>query len=395
MGTLFRRQGRGNTWYAQYVDHTGQRTTPKSTGTSDKATAKRVLAKWEGDAALRREGVIDAAAERLANQASRPIREHLKDFRASLTSAGKTRQHISHTSDIIEAVKDKYGWETLADITVEQVEAFGAGLRSENAAARTIQRKLAALKQFTKWCHTTGRLPSNPLISVKTPSPKTDRRLERRALLPSEWPFLQTTTEKGATHACGITGPQRAILYEFAIQTGLRAGEIRALTPGKLHLDKAPYFALVPAGMSKNRKQARQYITAKLRDKLLTHLKSVEPGGPLFKLPHATDLAMMLRRDLAAAKAAWVAAGTTPKQQEEREKSEFLAAENFEKQKMDFHALRHTCGAWLATAGENPKTIQSIMRHSAITLTMDTYGHLFPAAESDAISRLGKSHFDG
>lgn len=395
MGTLFRRKGRGNTWYAQYVDHSGQRTTPKSTGTSDKATAKRVLAKWEGDAALRREGIIDAAAERLANQASRPLREHLKDFRASLTSAGKTRQHITQTSDVIEAVKDKYGWETLADIAIEHVEAFGAGLRAENAAGRTIQRKLAALKQFTKWCHTTGRLASNPLISLKTPSPKTDRRHERRALLPTEWPILQKATEEGITHACGITGAQRALLYEFAIQTGLRAGEIRDLTPGKLHLDKAPYFVLVPAGTSKNRKQARQYITAGLREKLREHLKSVEPGNALFTLPHRTDIATMLRRDLVAAKEAWVAECKTEKQQEERRKSEFLAPENHEKQKIDFHALRHTCGAWLAMAGENPKTIQSIMRHSSITLTMDTYGHLFPASESDAIARLGQAHFDG
>ena len=44
-------------------------------------------------------------------------------------------------------------------------------------------------------------------------------------------------------------------------------------------------------------------------------------------------------------------------------------------------------------AGENPKTIQTVMRHSTITLTMDTYGHLFPAAESDAIARMEKRHF--
>ena len=43
-----------------------------------------------------------------------------------------------------------------------------------------------------------------------------------------------------------------------------------------------------------------------------------------------------------------------------------------------FHSLRHTCGTWLALAGEAPKTIQEVMRHKDITLTMDTYGHLFP-----------------
>ncbi len=46
------------------------------------------------------------------------------------------------------------------------------------------------------------------------------------------------------------------------------------------------------------------------------------------------------------------------------------------------------CGAWLAMTGAHPKVIQSVMRHSSITLTMDTYGHLFPGQEADAVARL-------
>ena len=55
---------------------------------------------------------------------------------------------------------------------------------------------------------------------------------------------------------------------------------------------------------------------------------------------------------------------------------------------IDFHALRHTCGAWLAVTGAHPKVVQTIMRHSTITLTMDTYGHLFPGQEADAVARM-------
>ncbi|WP_145087146.1 tyrosine-type recombinase/integrase [Aureliella helgolandensis] len=33
---------------------------------------------------------------------------------------------------------------------------------------------------------------------------------------------------------------------------------------------------------------------------------------------------------------------------------------------LDFHALRHTCGVWLASAGVSIKVIQSVMRHSSI-----------------------------
>ena len=72
-----------------------------------------------------------------------------------------------------------------------------------------------------------------------------------------------------------------------------------------------------------------------------------------------------------------------------RVKDDFLAATNHDGEHIDFHCLRHTCGAWLAKAGVYPKTIQTIMRHGSITLTMDTYGHMFPGQEAEAIARVG------
>ena len=57
---------------------------------------------------------------------------------------------------------------------------------------------------------------------------------------------------------------------------------------------------------------------------------------------------------------------------------------------IDFHSLRHTCGAWLAMTGAYPKVVQQVMRHQSITLTMDTYGHLFPGQEADAAARMSQ-----
>jgi len=97
----------------------------------------------------------------------------------------------------------------------------------------------------------------------------------------------------------------------------------------------------------------------------------------------------MLRQDMRAARAKWlaeVADDETALQQ--REQSDFLAVINHEAQRLDFHCLRHTCGAWLAMAGAHPKVVQTVMRHSVITLTMDTYGQLFPGQEADAVDRL-------
>jgi integrase len=46
-----------------------------------------------------------------------------------------------------------------------------------------------------------------------------------------------------------------------------------------------------------------------------------------------------------------------------------------------FHDLRHTSVAILIEQGAHPKLIQSRVGHGSITMTMDTYGHLFPTAD--------------
>ncbi|QDV26339.1 Phage integrase family protein [Aureliella helgolandensis] len=123
---------------------------------------------------------------------------------------------------------------------------------------------------------------------------------------------------------------------------------------------------------AKNGKQAKQYVSSDLHGRLRDAL-------PLHIPERSAEL---LREDLAIARAAWLA--TKPS----KPSPDFLSPLNQAGESLDFHALRHTCGAWLAIAGVNVKVIQSIMRHSSITLTLDTYGHLLPGAEQDAAKQL-------
>ena len=98
----------------------------------------------------------------------------------------------------------------------------------------------------------------------------------------------------------------------------------------------------------------------------------------------------MLREDLAEARKQWLSkAKDDPQEYAQRQQSDFLTDFNHEGERIDFHSLRHTCGAWLAMTGTHPKCVQQVLRHQSITLTMDTYGHLFPGQEADAVARLG------
>lgn len=53
-----------------------------------------------------------------------------------------------------------------------------------------------------------------------------------------------------------------------------------------------------------------------------------------------------------------------------------------------FHDLRHTYATRLFELGEDPKTVQILLGHSNISITLDTYTHVLDSLKNNAISKL-------
>ena len=53
-----------------------------------------------------------------------------------------------------------------------------------------------------------------------------------------------------------------------------------------------------------------------------------------------------------------------------------------------FHDLRHTHATLLLSQKINPKIVQERLGHSTITLTLDTYSHLVPDIQKEAVKAL-------
>jgi integrase len=53
-----------------------------------------------------------------------------------------------------------------------------------------------------------------------------------------------------------------------------------------------------------------------------------------------------------------------------------------------FHDLRHTAASLMILTGAHPKVVQERLGHSSITVTFDTYGHLFPDLDDTVAVRL-------
>lgn len=349
------RRKKGGSWYATYRDGSGK-LVRRSTGTTRKDAAQRVFDAWVTESALVRAGAVSAAPPK-AGQSE--IEAAVEAYIEYLSDNGD--KHIQNTRARLERLCVECGWKKLGDLNAfaltDHVRKM-LDLRKKDKprlSKSTQARYIGSAKAFSSWLVKSERVLRDPFLAAEKPKiTEADRTLRRRYLLPEEWKWLKHSGQ--------------AVLYETAIQTGFRLGELLEIR--KQHLRGRQI--VLPAQYTKNKKLASQFVTPKLMEKL--------PDALPFQVPFdgcEHRGAEQLRDELAKARAAYIEATEKPEEW-------LLMPRNSEGAVLDFHALRHTCGAWLALQGVYPKVIQEVMRHSSIQLTFDTYGHFFPGSADEA-----------
>jgi integrase len=230
-----------------------------------------------------------------------------------------------------------------------------------------------------------GRASESPVAHLSGYNVRTDRRHDRRALTVEEIRTLLKVTQQ-APERFGMTGPERALVYRLALETGLRAGEIRTLTRGSFRLDGNDPMVTVTAVATKSKRPAILPLRTKLARSLSDHLATKTPAAAAFALPEKT--AKMLRADLADTRGKWLKGAKTPQDRKEREEKTFLAYRDDADRVADFHCLRHSFLTALANAGVHPKTMQTMARHCDVKLTLGVYSHTLREDERSALDRL-------
>jgi integrase len=296
------------------------------------------------------------------------------------------------------------------------VDAAGNVVTPARLAARTINARLATLTAWGNWLVEAGRATANPFSRLRKLDEADDVRRQRRALTGDElrrlltvarlrpvaefgravvkrdgeapadkpratWKRAELTldtvvaaAERGRTRLRADVierlerdGRERALLYAVLVTTGLRKGELAALTVGDVLLDDEQPVIVLPGADAKNGQRATLPLRADVADELRAWLvEKAEAVGeqrigiagtttppadaPLFYVPSA--LVKILNRDLSAA--------GIPKR-DDRGRT------------VDVHALRHTFASHLVAAGVAPRTAQAALRHSSLELTMQHY----------------------
>jgi len=358
----------------KYFDHNGRRVKVQ-TRYPDKDAALQYAAQLERDAENRRRGLIDETQERYAAEGRRTLAQHLTDYADDLAAKGRTAKHVRMTRRHIEAIAQACSAERVADLTGAAVQRYLGELRDAGKSLRTCNAYLRSVKSFTRWLWREKRTADDALAGLSEYNQETDRRHVRRELTPEELGFLLRFVEGHTTPRHNLPGPDRAMVYRVALGTGLRAQELRTLTPESFDLDADPPTVAVAAAYSKRRRQDVQPIRPDLAALLRPWIAQQPEGERVFqRLPEGT--ARMFRIDLAAARAAWIdAAKDDPAERERRERSDFLRYADAAGRVADFHATRHTYISGIVAGGASVKTAQELARHSTPVLTIGRYSH--------------------
>lgn len=352
---------KGSKYYIDFTEVASDGTSRKvtrSSRTTDYKLACQIQKKLQGEAAKRMHGVINPQEDGYIKGGALPVSETIDEFTDSLKASQVKELHKAQIIRVVKRFADVCGDKQVKLLSHKDCDTFVVSLMDSGLSMTTIYHHMGHLKRYGRWLDSSGKVPQSPFRHFRRTLKGNDPR-RRRALLHDEVGELCKYLDQAPVKH-GHTGAERKALYLFAIRTGLRINEIAQLRT-KNFVFGTSSFVVLPKSATKNKKDAKLFLGESVGKTMQTLLSDGRTEPFRINLTVRMKAARMLREDMKAARKA-------------SERSlPFLDTRN-----VDFHALRHTCGAWLCWEGVPIQVVQQIMRHSSIKLTIDVYGHLLP-----------------
>lgn len=295
---------------------------------------------------LARWGLLDESA----NMASRPLPEIAKLYITHLQAQELNGRYVRRTAQDLDTIFRDCGFLHLTDIDADRVNSYLKRRRDGGIGYRRSNGLLTVAKCFMNWAVDRGYIAQSPLRGRRAEllDEEKDRRRIRRALEIKELRRLFEAAESSEADYDGIPGPERALLYRLAAETGIRRGELSKLTVGDF--DLVGLTVTVQGKVAKNGKERTVPLSPIMATRLRQHFSNKLPTAPAIQVPFRT--AEMLRVDLKRAGIEYV-----------DDRGHYF----------DFHSLRGECATLLVESGVDPKVAMKILGHSDIRLTMQVY----------------------
>jgi integrase len=361
-----KKQGRGRPrWRARYRDPSGRE---RSRSFARKVDAERFLVGIE-DAKLRG-AYVDPAAGRIG------IGEWAERWYLTTAHLKPSTRH-DYRMLLDHQVLPAFGDWTLASIDTLAVKEWRAELLADGLSPKRAGKALQVLSQILGSAVEGGRLARNAATGVKPP------KVQRK-----EMHFLDA--EQVEWLASVVEVRYRPLIL-FAAYTGLRPCELVALRVGRLDLLRCT-ARVVEAAVEVSRLEWGPVKTHEARVVRMPRTVAEEVASSLAARPHGPEALVftapmggpLSRADFVrncfkpAVLAANEAIAKLPKDRRPAPLPDGLR----------FYDLRHTCASLLIAQGASVKAVQAQLGHATASITLDTYGHLFPSEMEALADRL-------
>ncbi len=321
----------------------------------------------------------EPSSERLAAYAERWLAR--RD--PSRVGAGRTRLSPStfegYRLNLCRHVLPRLGSRTLSSLRIDDVDELIAGLEAEGKAPGTVRNVIVPLRKLLADAVHQGLLLTNPAARADLP-PAQD-------FAGTEIPHTHTAAIRAALVELAPDEPFRnepdlfyVHLFDVALGTGLRLGELRALRFGDVERNRR----LIRV----ERAYSRQVLQ---RPKTDSGVRSV----PLFPSVDAALRALAARAlergRYAPEELVFGSMRGTPLQPSnvrQRVWNPALRLAGLEEQRYRLHDLRHTCVSRLVAAGADIKLVQAVAGHANPLITLKRYSHLLDARVTEAATRF-------
>jgi len=376
-------------WYCEWTDGRGRRKRRRAHGTRE--DARQILRELEAK----------ADRDRLALPHDAPTEEpSLQELSIAWRDFILTRRRPTTWESYECGLREVFGWlagrgnplRRVADLRIEDVDAYAAWKLQQGAAARTVNMRVGAIRALLNWAVNEGRILHNPLARWRPLAG--EKKRQRRSL--TEW-----EVSKLLLHS----PPEFADVWRFLLGTGLRSGEL-----ANLEWDDVDWRARAIHVRGETSKSKRNR-TIPLRDDLIAVLRRqaghkgtrkaraaehvAQCGTALTEAP--TDAGRAKRQKRLATAQRTVAdaerlvftntRGGHWRRDLARRLKPCLDAAGLDA-RVDVHTLRHTFGSLLIRAGADIKTVQSLLGHSSAMVTLDIYAHHFDDRQREAVDLL-------
>lgn len=304
----------------------------------------------------------------------------LKDYKESTVKMGTVTVYRQNYNAY---VKDIFGKKQLRDIRTDHIQRFYNGMSSKGYSNNTLETCRAVLNGAFSQAVKNGVLRKNPVEN--TTLPKNNKKGTIRVMTEYEQKiFLEYARDT-----------EYYPLYELALSTGMRSGEIRGLQWSEVDFDKktihvahtlvylnSRYYLETPKTASSDR-----FIP--MLDNVYNLLKEIRKkqleersymGEYWNPLPELENLV-------------FTNSSGCPINRDRFKKKLDRLIQKINDDGIPFahitpHTFRHTFATRSIERGIPPKVLQTILGHSTLAMTMDIYAHVLPDTKAEEMQKL-------